>query len=85
MSQKVPPDARRERNAKNAKLLPQSNRPAQCGERHEIFRFVPRLSQEFETRASNSLTAENTTAIYSRITPLWFGIHSPNILNLLSF
>lgn len=82
MSQKVPPDTRRERNTKNAKLLPQ------CGERHEIISFISRfccLSREGETRASNSLTGQNTTSIYSRITPLGFGIHSPIILNPLSF
>lgn len=81
MSQKVPPDTRREGNTKNAKLLPRSGRPAQCGERHEIISFIC-LDQEGETRASNSLTGQNASSIYSRITPLWFG---SIILNPLSF
>ncbi len=62
--------------------------PAQREEWREIISFISRfscLSQEGETKALNSLTAENTTAIYSRISTLWFGVNFSNILNPLSF
>lgn len=36
MSQKVPPDARRERNTKNAKLLPRSKLPVNRDDLHNV-------------------------------------------------
>ncbi len=86
----MPPDASREQHTKNAKHFASKHRdgPAQREEWREIISFISRfscLSQEGETKALNSLTAENTTAIYSHISTLWFGVNFSNILNPLSF
>lgn len=91
MSEKVPPDASRERHTKNAKHFA-SVIPVNRDDLHNMENdmrllasfpgfaaSVRRVKQERQTPRPDKTSLLFILA--SRISPLWFGIHFSNILN----